>query len=349
MIKVKIVGASGYGGVGAIELLTRHPKAEITDIVAIQDVGKKISDVYPHLKGLCDLEIKSLNDAREKADVVFFSTPDKVGMKEAKIFFDKGAKIIDYSGDFRFNDINAYKEYARRIGKEEYHASEEMIKETTYGLCEIHRDEIKEANVVGNPGCFAVSAILAAYPALKNNFIEKEGIVFDAKTGVSGAGKKANPIYHFPHRYEEMNAYKIAKHQHVMEVERELSLAKEENVEITFTTQVLPIVRGIMTSFYAKIKDGKTYEEILKAYQEFYKNEAFVDVYDENESCSNRSVRGSNKAALWINADRRTNTLIVISHIDNLMKGQAANAVQNMNAMFGLDEKTGLDFPPMYP
>ena len=178
---------------------------------------------------------------------------------------------------------------------------------------------------------------------------QPDTLIFDAKTGVSGAGKNAHALFHFPHRYEEMNAYKIAKHQHVMEIERELGLIIGERLNITFTAQVIPLVRGIMTCIYAKLNAGVDYEALLDAYKSFYADEPFVSIFDETQSVGNRAVRGSNRCALWVNFERRTNTMIVVSHIDNLVKGQAGSAVQNMNVMFGLRENAGLDAPGAYP
>lgn len=347
-ITAAIIGATGYGGVGAIEILVRHPNVTLTSLHAVADVGKRIDEVYPHLTGVCDMPIQAA-DAPVKADVVFFSTPDGVGMKEAKKFVAAGTRVIDYSGDFRFNTSALYAEYAARIGKETSHASDDLLPLSVYGLAELHRSEIKNAQIVGNPGCFAVSAILGAAPALKHGIIDPATVIFDAKSGVSGAGKKVNPIYHYPHRYEEMNAYKIGKHQHVMEVERELSAVAGRDITVTFTAQVFPVVRGIMTTVYGKLVNGMTYEKALAAYQSAYANEPFVTVYGEKGSVGNRTVRGSNRCALWVNVDRRTNTLIVVSHIDNLLKGQAGSAVQNMNIMMGLPETEGLTFIGSYP
>lgn len=349
MIRVKIVGAGGYGGIGAVEIFARHPDAAITSLVDIAECGKKISDLYPHIRGVCDLEIVHPDNDSTEADVVFFATPDGVGMQHAASYLKQGMKVVDYSGDFRFNTKEAYAEYARRIGRDETHMAAELLPESSYGLAEIHRERIARASVVGNPGCFAVSAILGAYPAVTENLIDTKTLIFDAKTGVSGAGKKVNALFHYPHRYEEMNAYKIAKHQHVMEVERELSLATGGEVSLTFTTQVIPLVRGIMTSVYAKLADGVSYQDVLEAYRQKYEHEPFVSVFDENASVGNRVVRGTNNVALWVNLDPRSNTLIVMSHIDNLVKGQAGSAVQNMNILFGLDERAGLDFFSAYP
>ena len=349
MVKVKIVGAGGYGGVGAIEILSRHPEVELSALVDIADTGKRISDLYPHLVGVCDLVISSPEDDEADGDAVFFATPDRVGMRLAPAYVSSGYRVIDYSGDFRFNDAVAYAEYASRINLETEHLSPELLSLSAYGIAELHRKEISESSIVGNPGCFAVSAVLAAAPAVAGQLIDLESLIFDAKTGVSGAGKKASPVFHYPHRYEEMNAYKMCKHQHVMEIERELGILAGGEIAITFNTQVIPVVRGIMTSMYAKADEGIIYESLLSAYREFYREEPFVSVIDETGSAGNRHIRGTNRCALWVNLDRRTNTVVVMSHVDNLIKGQAGSAVQNMNILFGMDETLGLNSPGMYP
>lgn len=348
MIRAKIIGCTGYGGIGLVEILSRHEKVETVCICATQEVGKKISDVYPHLKGISDMVIeKPDNDI--KCDVVFFSTPDGVGMTYAKKYFDIGVKIIDFSGDFRFNEIETYNEYAARIGKNIEHTAKDILPHSVYGLSELHKEQISKTSVAGNPGCFAVSSILGAAALVKEKLVYTDTLIFDAKTGISGAGKKPNDTYHYPNRYEQMNAYKTTGHQHVMEIEHELSLLAGDDIKITFTPQVFPIVRGIMTTIYAKVAEGISYQKIYDAYKSFYKNSLFVDIYNNKDSVGSRHVRGSNKAAIWINFDERTNTAVVISHIDNLMKGQASNAVQNMNVMFGFSENEGLTFVPQYP
>ena len=349
MVQVKIVGAGGYGGVGAIEILSRHPEAELSSLVDIADAGKPISDLYPHLLGTCDLVITSPDDDEVKTDVVFFATPDRVGMNLAPDYVSQGYKIVDYSGDFRFNNTEAYSEYASRINLDTKHLSPDLLSRSAYGIAELHRKEIAKSQIIGNPGCFAVGSILAAAPVIAENLVDLDTIIFDTKTGVSGAGKKPNAVFHFPHRNEEMNAYRVCKHQHVMEIERELGLLANKTIAITFNTQVVPVVRGIMTSFYAKTQTGVSYDSILTAYQEYYQNEPFVTVIDESGSAGNRHIRGTNRCVIWVNLDRRTNTLVVMSHIDNLLKGQAGSAVQNMNILFGLEETLGLSTPGMYP
>lgn len=349
MIKAKVVGAGGYGGVGITELLLKHPDAEIGCLVSLSDTGRKMSDVFPHLRGFCDDVIVSPDDpkTKEQYDVVFFSTPDGVGMQLAADEIARGAKVIDYSGDFRFGSVERYAEYADFIGLDPVHKAPALLTETVYGLAELH-DITESQNIVGNPGCFAVSCILGLAPAVEAGIIDTKSIICDCKTGVSGAGKKPNAAFHYPNRYDNMNAYKLAGHQHVVEVEQELGLLGEDDVQITFTSQVVPVCRGIMSSLYATL-DGQKADEVLELYREFNKNNKFIRINDAKTPASIADVRGTNYCGLTVDVDERNNRLRVISHIDNLMKGQAGNALQNMNLMFGLDSGTALAFPGQYP
>ncbi len=351
MIVAKVVGAGGYGGVGIIELLTGHPEVRISTLVSLSDAGKSISEVYPHLEGFCDIVVAEPGspEAEAPADVVFFSTPDQVGMKLAHAELERGAKIIDYSGDFRFKDLSAYAEYATRIGKNPEHTSPELLDESVYGLTELHREEIRHARLVGNPGCLAVSCILGLAPAVKNKFIELDNIICDCKTGVSGGGKKPSASFHYPARYDHMNAYKLAGHQHVLEVERELTVLAGEEARVTFTAQVVPVCRGIMSTRYARASAKITVADLLEAYRSFYKGSAFVQVYDRSANIGSAHVRGTNYCKIIVDFDERTNCVRIISHVDNLLKGQAGSALQNMNVMFGLPETEGLLSVPKYP
>lgn len=349
MIKAKVVGAGGYGGVGITELLLRHPEAEIGCLVSLSDTGRLMSDVFPHLRGFCDEVIVAPDDPRaaEAYDVVFFSTPDRVGMRHAAEELARGARVIDYSGDFRFGTPEQYAEYAEFIGLDPVHLAPALLTETVYGLSELHEIGATQM-LVGNPGCFAVSCILGLAPAAAGGIIDMTSIICDCKTGVSGAGKKPSPAFHYPNRYENMNAYRLSGHQHMVEIEQELSALSDEEVRITFTAQVVPVCRGIMSTLYADL-DGQTAAEVLDIYREFNRGNPFVRIGDAATPAGIADVRGSNYCHLTVDVDARNNRLRVISHIDNLMKGQAGNALQNMNLMFGLDAGTGLASFGQYP
>jgi N-acetyl-gamma-glutamyl-phosphate reductase len=349
MIKAKVVGAGGYGGVGIVELLLRHPETEIACLVSLSDTGRKMSDVFPHLRGFCDQIIVSPDDpkTKESYDIVFFSTPDGVGMGHAGEELERGAKVIDYSGDFRFATAERYAEYANFIGRDPAHQSPELLSETIYGLAEIHAIT-NQQRLLGNPGCFAASCILGLAPAAKAGIIDPKSIICDCKTGVSGAGKKPNAAFHYPNRYDNMNAYKLAGHQHVVEIEQELGILAGKKVQITFTAQVVPVCRGIMSTLYATL-NGQKADEVLEIYRAFNADNPFIRVQEASTPASIADVRGTNFCNLTVDVDERNNRLRIVSHIDNLMKGQASNALQNMNLMFGFEQTTGLQLPGQYP
>jgi len=351
VVRVKLIGAGGYGGVGTVELLLKHPYAQIAGLYDIVGIGKPYSSLYPHLLGFCDLAIRDIASEgdSEPADVAFLATPDGVGQQLAPKLLARGTRVIDFSGDFRFGSLDDYREYANRIGRAADHAAPDLLSNSVYGLTELYRDAIAATQIVGNPGCFAVSVILGFAPALKAGLIEPDTLIADSKTGVSGAGKTPRPQFHFPAQYDNMFAYKLTGHQHVIEIEQQLSALAGQRLALTFTPQVVPVCRGIMSCLYATLVRDMSLDDVQTVYRDFYRGERFVRVLDKDISGQNSAVRGSNFCHLWVNVDLRTRRLVVVSHIDNLMKGQAGSAVQNMNVMFGLDERAGLDRPAVYP
>jgi N-acetyl-gamma-glutamyl-phosphate reductase len=352
MIRVKVVGAGGYGGVGITELLLGHPEAKIVCLAAAAEVGKKMSEIYPHLAGYCDRTVVAYDtpEGREPADVVFFSTPDGVGMQYAEAEMKAGARVIDFSGDFRFNEAGDYAEYARRIGRKEPHAAPGLLAETAYGLPELKNPALKAGGrLVGNPGCFATSVLLGLAPAIAEGLIEPAGIICDCKTGVSGAGKKPNATFHYPARYDHMNAYKLAGHQHTVEIERELARLRGGPVTVTFTAQVVPVCRGILSCLYGRLAPGVTAARVQEAYRAYHARHPFIRIEDRSSVLGTGHVSGTNRCILIVDTDERNGLLRVVSNIDNLMKGQAGNALQNMNLIFGLPQTLGLDRPGQYP
>jgi len=349
MVKVKIIGAAGYGGVGIIELLLRHPEAEIVKLVGVSNIGRPISDLYPHLKGFCDLPLSDAQEdnAADGADVAFSATPDGVAQDLAARYLDARVKLVDYSGDFRFRDPSVYAEYARRIGRDGSHQAADLLPQATYGLTELHRNEVRQAPLVGNPGCFAVSVILGFAPAVKVKAIALDRLIADAKTGVSGAGKKPTPRFHYPEQYENQYAYKIGCHQHQFEIEQELGRLAGSPLSVLLTTQVVPLCRGILSCCYGRLEAGwMDPNKVRAAYEDFYADEPFVRIV---EAGCTADVRGTNFCHISVHLDQHTGTLLAVSHIDNLVKGQAGSALQNMNVMCGLAETAGLLFPGNHP
>lgn len=354
MIRAQIVGATGYGGLGITELLLRHPEVEIHSLLATTDVGKPISDFFPHLRGFCDLPVQDAREAEvgKGADVVICSTPDRVGMTLAARALANGARVIDYSGDFRFQSPEDYARYAafHPATKGQPHASPELLEKSVYGLPELCREDIKGAAIVGNPGCFAVAMILGIAPAIAKRLVDPRSIVVDGKTGASGAGKKLNADFHFSHYDENVTAYRVARHQHVVEVATALERLGGEPTGITFVPHTVPLVRGIVCTCYATLRGDDSPEEVYEEYAASYAGEPFVRLQPLGANPPGvKAVAGSNLCDLTLVVDSANHRLIVVASIDNLMKGQAGSALQNLNIMFGFPETSGLERVPLYP
>lgn len=351
--RAQIVGATGYGGLGMTEQLVRHPEIEITALLAKTDVGKPISDFFPHLRGFCDRVVEEATDERigEDADVVIFSTPDRVSMGYAPMLLERGVKVIDYSGDFRFRDVATYERYAKRQPsvKGQPHLCPELLPKSAYGVPELFRNELRGADLVGNPGCFSVSMELGLAPALKAGLIDPASIVVDGKTGVSGAGKKPSPTFHFPERVENVTPYRVAAHQHGVEASMQLSRYAETNVGLTFVPHLVPISRGIECTCYAQLKGATTPADVQALYERAYADEPFVRVLPPGVAPGPKVVHGSNLCDVSVFVDEENGRLVAVSSIDNLLKGQAGIALQNMNLMLGIDETCGLHRIPLYP
>jgi N-acetyl-gamma-glutamyl-phosphate reductase len=352
-MKAQIVGATGYGGLGMTELLLRHPHIEITSLLATQDVGKRISDVYPHLRGFCDLTIENAGEdtVGRDAEVVIFATPDGVGQSYARALLDRGLRVIDYSGDFRFGSAEQYDEYARRhpsVGGRS-HATPDLLSESVYGMPELNRERLRGARLVGNPGCFAVAMVLGLAPAAAQGLIEPRDIVVDGKTGISGAGKKPGAAYHFPAANENVAPYRIGNHQHPVETEMAVGALMESPIDLTFVPHLIPVTRGIICTIYTRLREPVPAAEVQAAFERYYQNEPFVRVLPPGVSPGLSSVLGSNFCDISVTTLSDQRRLIIASSIDNLLKGQAGVALQNLNLMLGFPETIGLERVPIYP
>lgn len=338
MIRVGVLGATGYAGAELVRLLTMHKNTEITMLASKSFAGQKFSEVYPSMVGVCDivLEEADADKAAEKCDVVFTALPHGVSHEVIASLYAKGLKVIDLSGDFRYNDIKVYEQWYKVE-----HACPELLEESVYGLCELHREEIKKSRLIGNPGCYTTCSILGLAPLIKHGLVETKNIIIDAKSGVTGAGRGLALDYHFCECTESMKAYKVATHRHTSEIEQELSLLAGEEITLSFTPHLVPMKRGIYATEYANLKKPCTKEELIALYKEFYKDEPFIRIYESGLPESNH-VAGSNFVDIGLTVDERLQRVVVISAIDNLIKGAAGQAVQNMNLLFGLPETEGL-------
>jgi len=336
-----------------VELLLRHPEIQIASLLAVSDVGRPLSSFYPHLRGYCDQIVEEARPERvgQDADLVIFSTPDRVGMSYAGRLVEGGKRVLDYSGDFRFETPDLYAWYAAAhpsIGGKP-HLAPELFDRSVYGIPELNRARIREARVVGNPGCFAVAMILAIAPALKAGLIDPRSLIADGKTGISGAGKKPSATNHFPERNESVTPYRVAAHQHVYETVAALQEISGEKIGLTFVPHLVPTTRGIIVTCYANLRQATPLDRIQAAYEEMYAEEPFVRVLPAGLTPGPKSVMGSNLCDVSLALDADNGRLVMVGSIDNLMKGQAGVALQNINIMMGFPETLGLERSPIYP
>ncbi len=336
-LKVGVIGASGYAGAELVRLLLNHPEVELNGIASHSYVGQSISSMYPGLNQVCDLVFEEADDVIEKCDFIFASLPHGHSEAIAKKVVDQGKKFVDLGADFRLDEEADYQEwYGLDYNEKELH------KDSVYGLCEIHRDQIKGAQIIGNPGCYPTSVELGCYPALKNGLVDTTHLIVDSKSGTTGAGKSLSENTHFPRTNEAFAPYKVGVHRHTPEIEQMLSEIADEKVTITFVPHLLPINRGIISTIYLPLKEAMDLETIHKIYTEAYANEKFVRVLDLGKIADLKFVKFSNYCDISLHLDARTNTLIIVSCIDNMVKGAAGQAIQNMNIMSGFAEDSGL-------
>lgn len=345
-LKVAIVGSTGYGGVELIRFLLGHPEVEITSVISSSSSGLPITDGFPHLSEIVlqNLEAVDPQAIAENADVVFTATPSGVSGKLVPELLAAGLKVIDLSGDFRIKDGAVYETWYKHEAP-----AAELLEQAIYGLAELNGDAVKGSEFISNPGCYPTATLLGLIPALQAGWIDPKSIIIDAKSGVSGAGRGTSLMTHYAEINENLKVYKVNKHQHIPEVEQCLSQIAGEPVTVTFTTHLVPMTRGIMTTMYAGLIGTHTEAELVELYRHYYEGRPFVRVREAGKWPATKEVFGSNYCDIGFAVDERTGRLTIVSVIDNVVKGAAGQAIQNLNLMMGWDETTGLLLSPVYP
>jgi N-acetyl-gamma-glutamyl-phosphate reductase len=345
-MKIGIYGASGYTGQELLRLLIRHPLAEVVFATSRRFAGKPVFEAHPSLINLTDLKFLDAppEEVAQAADVIFLALPHGTSMEIAPIFYKAGRKVIDLSADFRLADLGTYEQWYGR------HKAPDVIPHAVYGIPELWRDQIKGTRFIANPGCYPTSVILGLAPLLGTDWIDRSSIVIDAKSGTSGAGREPQLGSLFCEVDEGFKAYKVGgQHRHIPEMEQALTRLAGEQVTISFTPHLLPVSRGILSTIYVNLARSLKVDDLLEAYGNFYQKEAFVRVYPKGMSPNLLSVRGTNYCDIGLSVDIRTNRAIIVSVIDNLVKGAAGQAIQNMNLICSLPEETGLGMVPLFP
>ena len=341
-LKIGVVGGTGYTGVELLRLLAQHPNAEIALITSRGEAGTPVSAMFPSLRGRVDLEFSVPSEAAlKKCDLVFFATPNGVAMQQARVLYDAGIKIIDIAADFRIKDIPTWEKW---YGVK--HACPELVAEAVYGLPEVNREQIRGARIVANPGCYPTAVQLGFLPLVRNKLVDLRQLIADAKSGVSGAGRKAEVHTLFAEASDNFKAYGVMGHRHHPEIAQGLAAMAGAGVGLIFTPHLTPMIRGIHATLYATLS-GEV--DLQALYEKTYAGEPFVDVMPAGSHPDTRSVRGSNLCRIAVHRPHGGSTAVVLSVIDNLTKGAAGQAVQNMNLMCGFAETTGLEQVPLMP
>lgn len=344
-MKVSVIGATGYAGAELLAILIRHPQVNLKHITSESHTGKKISELYPHLRGICDLTLESLSDIEiigKYSDFIFIALPHGHAMDVGLKLENLPVRIIDLGADYRFSDVSIYEEWYKVPHK---HKAAKRV----YGLAEIYRNEIRDAKIIGNAGCFTTASILALAPLVKHHLIDANSIIVDAASGVSGAGRGLKLGNHFPELYDNFKAYNVAHHRHTPEIEQALKELGGEETIINFTPHLVPMSRGILATCYATLKENISGEMIDAAFHKMYGGEKFIRLLGRDAYPETKFVRGSNYCDIGWHIDERTRRVIILSAIDNLVKGAAGQAVQNFNIAAGFSEDTALDVAPIYP
>lgn len=346
MIKAGVVGATGYAGNELVRILMQHPEVEIASVTSQSYIGKKFNEVYSNYRQINEMtcEESELERLAEACDVIFMALPHGVAAKTVTHDILEKTKVIDFGADFRLKDAEIYEKWYGLS-----HEGRELLKEAVYGLCEVNREEIKKARLIANPGCYTTCSILSLRPLVKEGLIENKSIIIDAKSGVTGAGRGLGLDSLYCEVNENMKAYKIASHRHTPEIEEQLGYASDEKMTLSFTPHLTPMNRGILATCYATLQNKVSYEEVKAAYEKYYQKEYFVRLTQKGVFPETRWVKGSNFLDIGFTIDERTNRIVVVGALDNLVKGAAGQAVQNMNLMFELEENMGLKTVPLFP
>ncbi|PKM80529.1 MAG: N-acetyl-gamma-glutamyl-phosphate reductase [Firmicutes bacterium HGW-Firmicutes-14] len=346
MIKAGIIGATGYTGAELVRILSGHRETELAGLTSQSYSGQGFGSVFPSAAGFNDLVLEPQDAGKlaERCDIIFTALPHGISMEVVQEVVNKGKRVIDLGADYRFDRIDVYEKWYKVS-----HKTPELAAKSVYGLPEIHREEVEKAVVIGNPGCYPTSIILGLAPLLKNHLINTDTIIADSKSGISGGGRGLNLAFHYSECNENFKAYNIGVHRHTPEIEQELGKLAGEDITVSFTPHLVPMTRGILSTVYATLTEVKTTEDLLELYDEFYNDEFFIRIHPRGQYPQTKWVYGSNFCDIGLTVDPRTNRVVVVSAIDNLVKGASGQAVQNMNILFGLPEKTGLDYVPVFP
>lgn len=342
MIRAAVIGGTGYAGAELVRILSGHPRAELTMITSRQYAGQPFSDIYPVMAGIVNLTCHAFSEeaVSEAADVIFTALPHKASMGVVPGLIDRGKKVIDLSADFRFKDPDLYEAWY------EPHQAKDLLKTAAYGLPEIYSEDIQNAFLVGNPGCYPTSVILPLLPLIKAPFVDPDSIIADSKSGTSGAGRSVSLATHFCEVNEGFKAYKVAEHRHNPEMDEVLSLFAGRTIHMTFTPHLVPMTRGMLTTIYVGLKEDVSSRDVASYLDSFYEDKPFVRICPRGRFPNTLYVRGTNYCDIGFQVAERTKLLVLISAIDNLVKGASGQAVQNMNIMFGFAETAGLDQIP---
>ena len=346
MLEVFICGGSGYAGGELLRILSNHPGVTVTGVSSERSAGKSVTELFPHLHKYSELIYEPLRkeEILGKADLFFMALPHGESQEAVDFFFRSGKSVVDLSADYRLRDAGIYEKWYNVP-----HRFQATLKRAVFGLPEIYRSRIKKTKLIANPGCYPTGAILGLMPAVKTGLINTDAIVIDSKSGTSGAGRKADISVAYCEVNEGFRAYSVGTHRHTPEIEQELSVLCGKDVSVNFVPHLLPVDRGILTSIYAGLKNKVSVADIVKIYQTAYKKEPFVRLLEYGRYPNIKNVRGTNFCEIGLKLNERTNTLIMISSIDNLVKGASGQAVHNMNLMFGFDERTALDTLAVFP